>query len=115
MAKRRKRSPASGRFTLLLLLFATLLGLIGVRLVWLQVVRAPEYTAKASSQRMRDIEIPARRGTIYDREGEPLAKSVAASTVYAITQHDQGQGRCCGGARVGAGWRCRGLPREARA
>ena len=45
--------------------------------------RAPEYTAKASNQRMRDIEVPARRGTIYDREGEPLAKSVAASTVYA--------------------------------
>jgi cell division protein FtsI (penicillin-binding protein 3) len=83
VAQRRKRSPGSGRFTVLLLLFAVLLGLIGIRLVWLQVVRAPEYTAKASSQRMRDIEVPARRGTIYDREGEPLAKSIAASTVYA--------------------------------
>lgn len=83
MAQRRKRSPGSGRFTVLLLVFAGLLGLIGVRLVWLQVVRAPEYTAKASSQRMRDIEVSARRGTIYDREGEPLAKSIAASTVYA--------------------------------
>lgn len=83
MAKRRKRPPESGRFTVLLLAFAALLGFIGIRLVWLQVVRAPEYTAKASSQRMRDIEVPARRGTIYDREGEPLAKSIAASTVYA--------------------------------
>jgi cell division protein FtsI (penicillin-binding protein 3) len=83
VAQRRKRSPGSGRFTFLLFAFGALLGLIGVRLVWLQVVRAPEYTAKASNQRMRDIEVPARRGTIYDREGEPLAKSVAASTVYA--------------------------------
>ena len=32
---------------------------------------------------MRDIELPARRGTIYDREGEPLAVSVDARTVYA--------------------------------
>ncbi len=83
MVQRRKRSPGSGRFTVLLLAFVALLALIGVRLVWLQVVRAPEYTAKAASQRMRDIEVPARRGTIYDREGEPLAKSVAASTIYA--------------------------------
>lgn len=83
MATRRKRPSDSGRFTVLLVVFASLLALIGVRLAWLQVVRAPEYTAMASNQRMRDIEVPARRGTIYDREGEPLAKSVSASTVYA--------------------------------
>ncbi len=83
MAQRRRRSPGSGRFTFLLFALGALFGIIAMRLVWLQVVRAPEYTARASNQRMRDIEVPARRGTIYDREGEPLAKSVAASTVYA--------------------------------
>ena len=83
MVQRRKRSPESGRFTVLLLAFVALLVLIGVRLVWLQIVRAPEYTALAAAQRMRDIKVPARRGTIYDREGEPLAVSVAARTVYA--------------------------------
>ena len=83
MAKRRTRSSESGRFMALLVVFGLLLALIGVRLVWIQVVRAPEYTAMASAQRMRDIEVPARRGTIYDREGEPLAKSMPASTIYA--------------------------------
>lgn len=83
MAQRRKRPSDSGRFTFLLAFFAILLGLIGIRLAWIQVARAHDYTAQATSQRMRDIEVPARRGTIYDREGEPLAKSVSASTVYA--------------------------------
>ncbi len=54
-----------------------------VRLVWMQIVAAPAYSAKATSQRMRDITLSARRGTIYDREGEPLAVSVDARTVYA--------------------------------
>jgi cell division protein FtsI/penicillin-binding protein 2 len=67
----------------LLAIFGLMLGLIGVRLLWIQVVRAPQYTAMASAQRMRDIQVPARRGTIYDREGEPLAKSMPASTIYA--------------------------------
>ena len=56
---------------------------VGVRLAYLQVVAAPAYAAKARDQRLRDVEIPPRRGTIYDREGEPLAVSVDARTVYA--------------------------------
>lgn len=60
-----------------------LLAAIVVRLVWVQVVVAPAYAAQATAQRMNDIELTARRGTIYDRSGEPLAVTVDASTVYA--------------------------------
>ena len=67
----------------LLLLFGGLLLIVTARLAWIQVIAAPRYAAQATSQRMRDIELPARRGTIYDREGEPLAVSVDARTVYA--------------------------------
>ncbi len=56
---------------------------IGGRLVQLQFFAAPAYAEKARIQRLRDVEIPPRRGTIYDREGEPLAVSVGAKTVYA--------------------------------
>lgn len=58
-------------------------GVISLRLVWIQVVKAGELSAIAAGQRSRNLEIPARRGTIYDREGEPLAVSVEARTVVA--------------------------------
>jgi cell division protein FtsI (penicillin-binding protein 3) len=32
---------------------------------------------------LRDIELPPRRGSVYDREGEPLAVSVEARTIFA--------------------------------
>ena len=67
----------------MLIAFAGLLLIVITRLVWIQVIAAPRYAAQATSQRMRDMELPARRGTIYDREGEPLAVSVDARTVYA--------------------------------
>jgi cell division protein FtsI/penicillin-binding protein 2 len=83
VAKRRTRSSESGRFMALVLVFGFMFVLVGARLVWVQVVQAPKYSAMAAAQRMRDIQVPARRGTIYDREGEPLAKSMPASTIYA--------------------------------
>jgi cell division protein FtsI (penicillin-binding protein 3) len=80
--RQRSRSDAR-RFLLVLggtfLLFAIVAG----RLVQLQIVAAPAYAEKARVQRLRDVKIPPRRGTIYDREGEPLAVSVDAKTVYA--------------------------------
>ena len=83
MAQRRMRSSGSGRFAFLLVAFSSLLLVIAARLVYVQVIAAPTYAAKATAQRMRDIELPPLRGTIYDREGEALARSVAARTVYA--------------------------------
>ena len=83
MAHTRNRPSPGGRFTFLLFAFSTLLLVVTARLVWVQVIAAPRYAAQATSQRMRDIELPARRGTIYDREGEPLAVSIEARTVYA--------------------------------
>jgi len=83
VAHQRKRSQLSGRFAFLLFVFSALLLGIVSRLLWIQVIEAPAYAAKATAQRMRDIVLPARRGTIYDREGEPLAISVDAKTIYA--------------------------------
>lgn len=77
------RSPGSGRLSTLGVLFIIAFLAVAVRLVWIQIVMADEYTDKATAQRMRDIELAPRRGTIYDREGEPLAVSVEAPTVYA--------------------------------
>ncbi|MDR3685707.1 MAG: penicillin-binding protein 2 [Coriobacteriia bacterium] len=83
MAQRRMRSSGSGRFAFLLVVLSSLFLVLVARLIFVQVIAAPTYAAKATAQRMRDIQLPALRGTIYDREGEALARSVAARTVYA--------------------------------
>ncbi len=83
MSGRRTRPSGAGRHAFLFLSLALLLVAVAVRLVWIQVVVAPAYADRATAQRLKDIEIPPRRGTIYDREGEPLAVSMEARTVFA--------------------------------
>lgn len=57
--------------------------LIGARLVSVQVLDAAAYRSLADRQTQRQIELPATRGKLYDREGQPMAMSLAAATVYA--------------------------------
>jgi penicillin-binding protein 2 len=52
-----------------------LLGVLGVRLYYLQVVRGEYYSDRAESQRVRLIPIPAPRGAIFDRNGKLLVDS----------------------------------------
>lgn len=55
-----------------------------VRLFFLQVVVAQDYSESAQDSRTVEIEVSARRGTIYDRNGNVLACSVDATTIYAV-------------------------------
>jgi len=68
---------------MVLVLLAALLAVVGVRLVWIQVVQASDLARTAQRQRTRDVVLPARRGSILDREGQPLAVTSDAKTVYA--------------------------------
>ncbi len=82
--RRKRRAPSDGRrHAVLLSIFLVAFALVAGRLLWVQVIEAPALNQKATTQRLRDIELPPRRGTIYDREGEPLAVSMAARTVFA--------------------------------
>jgi cell division protein FtsI/penicillin-binding protein 2 len=74
---------ANRRIRVLFVLFVALFGATLARSAWLQVVRGPSYEAMATRQHRETIEIPAARGTIYDRTGEPLAIGEQATTVYA--------------------------------
>lgn len=63
------------------------MGVVGValvaRLVWLQVVDGPRIAEAARAQRTNVITLQAKRGTIYDRNGNVLATSVECRTLYA--------------------------------
>ena len=61
-------------------------GAIAFRLVSLQVVQHDELRAVADSQHYDTVEVPALRGSIFDRTGQPLAKTLAADSVVVDPQ-----------------------------
>ncbi len=68
------------------LLFAVSLALLCglfVRAVLLQVVQGSSLASQATSQQEDIVEVPGLRGSILDRNGQPLAGSEPGATVYA--------------------------------
>ncbi len=61
-------------------------GLIFARLVSLQVVHHDDLLKLAQQQQQKMREIPALRGSIFDRFGQPLAKSIPAESVCVNPQ-----------------------------
>ncbi|MDW5323085.1 penicillin-binding protein 2 [Plantactinospora sp. KLBMP9567] len=86
-ARRPRRPPRLAdphrRLRLGTLLALAMFTTIGIRLVALQVVDAPEYDGGGVGDRLRTVVLPAPRGAIYDRTGAALAHSVEARYVYA--------------------------------
>ena len=78
---------ANTRIRVLVLVFAAVFAIALGRAAWIQVVDGSGYAAMASRQHRETIEIPAGRGTIYDRTGTPLAIGEQATTVYADPRH----------------------------
>jgi penicillin-binding protein 2 len=56
-------------------LVVIMLTVLGIRLYVLQVVRGDRYAEIAVNQRRRRLPIPAPRGVIFDRNGEPIVDS----------------------------------------
>jgi cell division protein FtsI/penicillin-binding protein 2 len=78
-----KPAATNRRIGLLAAAFLVLLAATLARAVWIQVVKGPEYAAMALRQHRETVVVPAARGTIVDRTGEPLAIGRLATTVYA--------------------------------
>ena len=78
-----KSAATNRRITLLAAAFLVLLAAALARSVWLQVIKGPEYAAMALRQHRETVVVPAARGTIVDRNGEPLALGKVATTIYA--------------------------------
>jgi cell division protein FtsI/penicillin-binding protein 2 len=71
------------RIGLLFAAFLVLLTIGALRAVWLGVVRADDLEAAALSQQVDELEVPAPRGAIVDRNGTELAVSAPAVDVIA--------------------------------
>jgi cell division protein FtsI (penicillin-binding protein 3) len=78
-------APANARTRLYVVL--AMLGLASsalvVRAVDLQVVRKDFYQEQGDARYLRDLDIPVSRGTIFDRNGEPLAVSTPVESIWA--------------------------------
>jgi cell division protein FtsI/penicillin-binding protein 2 len=74
---------ANRRIRLLAAVFALVFAIALGRAGWLQAIRANALTRMAASQHRETVDVPAHRGTIYDRLGFELALGSPATTVYA--------------------------------
>ena len=78
-----RSSATNRRIVFLAVFFALLLGTAFARAFWLQAVKGAEYARMAIQQHRETVVVPAGRGTIFDRNGDPLAIGEQAITVYA--------------------------------
>ena len=82
----RNRNLARARFRVTLLALLSTLwvgGLVG-RLVYLQIFLRSTLQERAEIQQSHTMKLDPTRGTIYDRNGRPLAVSVGVESVYAV-------------------------------
>src|SRR5262245_39658718 len=80
MRRSRKHTLRAFGFRRRILLSAVLLasGMVFYRAFALQVLEADSWRARAENQQADQVSLPAPRGTIYDRDGVPLAASQEA-------------------------------------
>ncbi|WP_224769421.1 peptidoglycan D,D-transpeptidase FtsI family protein [Nocardioides ochotonae] len=85
--QRRSRGSERGsphlRLRIGFVLIAMVLSLFGARLVQLQGLDPNSYAPMAMAEGLREVVLPAERGDILDRNGEPLATSVEGSMIIA--------------------------------
>ncbi len=74
---------ATSRFQIAAMLFILAWAFIWFRAFYIQLIEGPSLAEKASKQHMYTEIVEAKRGTIYDRNGQALARSIEARSVYA--------------------------------
>ena len=80
----RRLNPAIARLALIGLFLVVAWGGMAYRLVQVQVFQAQDLADQGLSQRLVSRELPPQRGKIYDRNGELLAMTVEAQSLYVV-------------------------------
>ena len=68
---------------IILVIVFTLMLILCIRLGWVQIVKGSKYSELAVEQQTKDTPIEAKRGVIYDTNGNELAVSVTCYTIWA--------------------------------
>jgi len=71
------------RLGLLFASFCALLGLVLLRAAWIQGFNGGSLASEARGQQVETVVVPGRRGAILDRNGDRLAVSEDAATIFA--------------------------------
>jgi cell division protein FtsI (penicillin-binding protein 3) len=83
-----------GRVTLVTVFFAIVASSLAARAVYLQVLDKDFLNQQADTRHLRTEKISAHRGTISDRNGEPLAISTPVDSIWANPAHSALIPRC---------------------
>jgi cell division protein FtsI/penicillin-binding protein 2 len=84
---------SSKRAKILFYLFFSLALIVAARFFIVQVHDGKMLADRAYQQRLTTIDFAALRGTIYDRDGAPLVRSLPSQSVYATTSDVSGADR----------------------
>ncbi len=98
MAKWSPRKTLTARSMIIVAFVAVLFLACIINLVRIQIVEADYYKSKAEENQLYDTAVPAKRGTIYDANGNVLAQSASVWLVF-IDPHsvpnDEVRGKLC--------------------
>jgi len=73
-----------GRFVWLAGALSLWIGIVVVKLIWVQLFQHHHYVVEAAHQQMRTFEVAPRRGVLYDRLLHELAMTTLVDSVYAV-------------------------------
>jgi cell division protein FtsI (penicillin-binding protein 3) len=85
--RKQLKSPIfQGRRLFLLLALLVVIGVLLLRAVWLEVFQQEILQQRADKRQLRDVVVPAYRGMILDRNGEPIAISSPVDSLWCNPQ-----------------------------
>ncbi|MGB3918607.1 MAG: penicillin-binding protein 2 [Thiothrix litoralis] len=87
MKRKQLKSPVfQGRRLFLMLALLVVIGILMLRAAWLEIFQQEWLQQQADKRQMRVVTVPAYRGMITDRNGEPMAISSPVSSLWCNPQ-----------------------------